>query len=76
MAELGIKFPLVYLQVTAAAIHSMRNGATFVSFFLYVPVLFADNARCQFATARNSFPLAFLLCFLKQCREISYTVIR
>ena len=37
------------------------HGLTFV--LLCVPVLFADNARCQFAVTRYGFPLA-VSCFL------------
>ena len=41
-------------------VQCMYHGLTFV--LLCVPVLFADNARCRFAIARYSFPLA-VSCF-------------
>ena len=42
-------------------IQCMYHGLTFV--LLCVPVLFADNVRCQFAIARYGFPMA-VSCFL------------
>jgi len=40
----------------------------------FVPVLFADNARCQFVIAQNGFPLAFSEEIWIHCKEVSYNM--